>query len=60
MARVRRRKDGTFEAMIQEVGGRVIWKCDHAHNYGTSNRVHQDAASKCGFAQLKVLRSAKE
>lgn len=62
VARVRRRKDGTFQAMIQGISGVVLWKCDHLHPYGTSNRVKQDSASKCGFARLKEMRDdqAKE
>ena len=59
VARVRRRKDGTFQALVQEVCGRTIWACDHPHNYGTSNRVKQDSASKCGHAQLKVMRNGQ-
>lgn len=56
IARVRRRADGTFQAMVQQISGVVLWKCDHPHNYGTSNRVKQDSASKCGHAQLKAMR----
>lgn len=56
VARVRRRKDGTFQALVQEVSGKTIWCCDHPHNYGTSNRVKQDSASKCGFAKVKEMR----
>lgn len=62
VARVRRRKDGSFQAMIQQISGSVIWACEHSHTYGTSNRVKQDAASKCGHARLKEIRDdqAKE
>lgn len=61
-ARVFRRKDGSFQATIQGMSGVMIWKCDHRHQYGTSNRAKQDSASKCGFARLKELRDeqAKE
>lgn len=59
VARVRRRDDGTFQAMVQQISGAILWKCDHSHSYGTSNRVKQDSASKCGFAQLKHMREAK-
>lgn len=57
VAKVRRRKDGSFQAMVQQVSGVVIWACEHSHRYGTSNRVKQDAASKCGFARLKEMRN---
>lgn len=57
-ARVFRRKNGKFQAAIQDDGGHLIWSCDHDHTYGTSNRSKQDSASKCGFAQIKVLREA--
>lgn len=60
IARVKRRKDGTFEAYVQDAIGRVVWNCNHAHNYGTSNRVKQDSASKCGFAKVKELRQQQE
>lgn len=59
IARVRRRKDGTFQAMIQQIAGTILWKCDHNHTYGTSNRAKQDSASKCGHAQLKAMRNAQ-
>ena len=59
VARVRRRKDGSFQALVQEVSGRAIWHCEHSHTYGTSNRVHQDSASKCGNAKVKELRGLK-
>lgn len=45
--------------MIQQVSGVILWKCEHSHRYGTSNRVKQDSASKCGFAQLKVMRNGQ-
>jgi hypothetical protein len=57
VARVRRRKDGSFQAMVQQVSGEILWSCEHSHRYGTSNRVKQDSASKCGHAQLKVMRN---
>lgn len=56
VARVRRRKDGSFQAMVQQVSGVIIWACEHSHTYGTSNRAKQDSASKCGFAKLKEIR----
>lgn len=56
-ARVRRRKDGSFQAFIQDVTtGAVLWSCSHAHVYGTSNRMKQDSASKCGAAEVKRRR----
>lgn len=54
--RVRRRQDGTFQATIHGMHG-VLWVCHHPHNYGTSNRAKQDSASKCGHAQIKVIRA---
>lgn len=59
-ARSRRRKDGTFEAFIQDAKGNELWKCDHQHNYGTSNRVKQDSASKCAFAKVRELRNGDQ
>jgi hypothetical protein len=59
-ARVRRRKNGTFQAFIQDLAGRVLWSCEHAHPYGTSNRCHQDSASKCGNARIKQLRQEQD
>ena len=58
--RQRRRPDGTFYASIERyITGEIVWKCNHTHTYGTSNRVHHDSASKCGNAKLSELRSGK-
>ena len=54
--RVRRRKNGSFQAMIQDRSGAIVWACDHEHSYGTSNRAKQDAASKCAYAQVTEMR----
>ena len=55
-AKVRRRKNGRFQAFILDYVGRVVWCCEHDHPYSTSNRVKQDSASKCGQAQIVKLR----
>ncbi len=54
--KVRRRADGSFEARVEDQFGNAVWRCDHPHRYGTSNRVKQDAASKCAHARVKEMR----
>lgn len=56
-ARVKRRKNGKFQAVIENGQGGVVWACPHDHTYGTSNRSKQDSASKCGFAEVKRRRA---
>ncbi len=53
---IRRRKNGKFQAVIHDQHGRQVWGCEHDHPYGTSNRVKQDSASKCGYAQVVKIR----
>ncbi len=57
-AGVVRRKDGSYKAYISDENGKVLWTCKHKHRYGTSNRPHQDSASKCACAMLPKLRTA--
>ena len=60
VARVRRRRSGTFQALVQAIGGALVWSCQHDHSYGTSNRAHQDSASKCAHKALKALREGSK
>ena len=54
-----RRRDGTYKAYIDDCQGNVIWSCRHKHRYGTSNRPHQDSASKCACAMLDKVRQVE-
>lgn len=56
-AKVQRRTNGRFQAMIQDAHGRTVWRCAHDHVYGTSNRAKQDSASKCGYAEVLRMRA---
>ena len=51
-----RRKSGTFRALILDRDGRIVWKCDHEHRHGTSNRSDHDSASKCAWAEIKRMK----
>ena len=59
-ARWRQRKqpleDGkpAFQAfLIDCVKGAIVWRCDHQHQYGASNRYDQDSAQKCAYAEKR-------
>lgn len=59
-ARVMRKDNGKFQAMVQNQLGHFIWACEHDHTYGTSNRMKQDSASKCAHSKVLELRKAKD